>query len=38
MVDVEALDQALAWRAAEVDEFPLTLDLRRRRPQHWGRG
>ena len=38
MVDVEALDQALAWRAAEADEFPLTLDLRRRRPQHWGRG
>ena len=38
MVDVEALDQALAWRAAEADEFPVTLDLRRRRPQHWGRG
>ena len=38
MVDVEALDQALAWRAAELDEFPVTLDLRRRRPEHWGRG
>ena len=27
-----------AWRAAEPDEFPVTLDLRRRRPPHWGRG
>ncbi|HEV2930628.1 MAG TPA: transglutaminase family protein, partial [Propionibacteriaceae bacterium] len=38
MVDVEALDQAQAWRAAEPDEYPATLDLRRRRPQSWGRG
>ena len=28
----------LAWRAAEADEYPLTLDLRRRVPRHWGRG
>ena len=38
MVDVEALDRALAWRAAEPDEFPATLDLRRHQPQGWGRG
>ena len=28
----------LAWRAAEQDEFPTTLDLRRSRPPGWGRG
>ena len=38
MVDVEALDQAQACRGAEPDEFPVTLDLRRRRPHRWGRG
>ena len=38
VVDLEALDAALAWRAAEVDEYPVTLDLRRRRPSQWGRG
>jgi uncharacterized protein (DUF2126 family)/transglutaminase-like putative cysteine protease len=38
MVDVEALDQAQAWRAAEPAEYPATLDLRRHRPQAWGRG
>jgi uncharacterized protein (DUF2126 family) len=37
MVDVEAMDSALAWRAAEPNEFPATLDLRRRRPLDWGR-
>ena len=37
-VDLEALDAARAWRAAEPDEYPLTLDLRRRRPPRWGRG
>ena len=37
MVDVEALDAQLAWRAAGGDEFPLTLDLRRRVPRYWGR-
>ena len=38
VVDLEALDAARAWRAAEADEYPLTLDLRRRRPLRWGRG
>ena len=38
VVDLEALDAALAWRAAEPDEYPVTLDLRRRRPPRWGRG
>ncbi|HLL61711.1 MAG TPA: transglutaminase family protein, partial [Propionibacteriaceae bacterium] len=38
VVDLEALDAALAWRAAEPDEYPITLDLRRRRPAEWGRG
>jgi uncharacterized protein (DUF2126 family) len=38
VVDLAALDTARAWRAAEADEFPLTLDLRRRRPPQWGRG
>ncbi len=37
MVDLGALDEALAWRAAGPDEFPVTLDLRRRRPEGWGR-
>ena len=37
MVDVEALDAQLAWRAAGGSEYPLTLDLRRRVPRHWGR-
>ena len=36
MVDVEALDAQLAWRAAG-SEYPLTLDLRRRVPRRWGR-
>ena len=38
VVDLAALDAARAWRAAEAEEFPLTLDLRRRRPPQWGRG
>ncbi len=29
---------SLAWRSAAGTEFPLTLDLRRRVPQRWGRG
>jgi uncharacterized protein (DUF2126 family) len=37
VVDLAVLDAARAWRAAEAEEFPLTLDLRRRRPPQWGR-
>ncbi len=36
-IDVEALDAQLAWRATTDTDYPLTLDLRRRLPQHWGR-
>jgi len=38
VVDLEALDATLAWRAAGPDEYPITLDLRHRRPPQWGRG
>ena len=38
VIDTEALDTSLAWRSAAGTEFPLTLDLRRRVPQRWGRG
>ena len=38
VADLEALDAAMAWRAAESDEYLVTLDLRRRRPARWGRG
>ena len=34
----DALDAAQAWRGAGVDDFPATLDLRRRQPRRWGRG
>ena len=27
-----------AWRASDADDYPLTLDLRRRVPRRWGRG
>ena len=36
-IDVESLDAELAWRAATDTDYPLTLDLRRRLPQRWGR-
>ena len=36
LVDVEALDAQRAWRA-DRDDYPLTLDLRRRTPRAWGR-
>jgi hypothetical protein len=38
MIDLEALDAQLIWRSAGDDEFPLTLDLRRRVPPAWGLG
>jgi uncharacterized protein (DUF2126 family) len=38
MVDLEALDAQLIRRAASDDEYPLTLDLRRRVPRGWGQG
>ena len=36
MIDPEALDAQLTNRSAGDDEFPLTLDLRRRVPRAWG--
>ena len=36
MIDIEALDAQLMRRAATEDEYPLTLDLRRRVPRRWG--
>jgi uncharacterized protein (DUF2126 family)/transglutaminase-like putative cysteine protease len=38
MIDLEALDAELVQRSAGDDEFPLTLDLRRRLPHAWGLG
>jgi len=38
MIDIEALDAQLLRRAASDDEYPLTLDLRRRVPRGWGFG
>jgi uncharacterized protein (DUF2126 family)/transglutaminase-like putative cysteine protease len=37
LIDVEALDAEQAWRSAQRDDYPLTLDLRRRTPRSWGR-
>ena len=37
-IDLEALDAELASRTAGDDEYPLTLDLRRRVPRAWGFG
>jgi uncharacterized protein (DUF2126 family) len=36
MIDPEALDAQLTSRSASDDEYPLTLDLRRRVPRAWG--
>jgi uncharacterized protein (DUF2126 family) len=38
MIDLEALDAQLIERAAGDDEYPLTLDLRRRVPRARGLG
>ena len=38
MIDLEALDAQLIRRSATDDEYPLTLDLRRRVPRAWGFG
>jgi hypothetical protein len=38
VIDIEALDAQLIRRAASDDEFPMTLDLRRRVPRGWGQG
>jgi uncharacterized protein (DUF2126 family)/transglutaminase-like putative cysteine protease len=35
-IDIEALEAQLFRRSASVDEYPLTLDLRRRVPRSWG--
>ncbi len=36
-IDVEKIDAQLAWRATTRRDYPLTLDLRRRLPERWGR-
>jgi uncharacterized protein (DUF2126 family)/transglutaminase-like putative cysteine protease len=36
MIDLEALDAQLTRRAVGDDDYPLTLDLRRRVPRAWG--
>jgi uncharacterized protein (DUF2126 family)/transglutaminase-like putative cysteine protease len=36
LIDIEALDAQLISRVAGNDEYPLTLDLRRRVPRGWG--
>jgi uncharacterized protein (DUF2126 family) len=36
IIDIDALDTQLIRRAASSDEYPLTLDLRRRVPRAWG--
>jgi uncharacterized protein (DUF2126 family)/transglutaminase-like putative cysteine protease len=36
VIDIDALDTELIRRAASEDEYPLTLDLRRRVPRAWG--
>jgi uncharacterized protein (DUF2126 family) len=38
MIDIEALDAQLIRRVASDDEYPLTLDMRRRVPRGWGQG
>jgi uncharacterized protein (DUF2126 family) len=37
MIDVEALDSQLAWRAIPGADYAHTLDLRHRVPRRWGR-
>jgi uncharacterized protein (DUF2126 family)/transglutaminase-like putative cysteine protease len=37
-IDVDALSERATWRVGDADEYPLTLDLRRRTPRRWGRG
>jgi uncharacterized protein (DUF2126 family) len=37
VIDVDALDAQLAWRAAPGADYSCTLDLRRRVPRRWGR-
>jgi uncharacterized protein (DUF2126 family)/transglutaminase-like putative cysteine protease len=37
IIDVEALDSQLAWRAIPGADYAHTLDLRRRVPRRWGR-
>ena len=37
-IDIDALAERAAWRGSDADDYPLTLDLRRRTPRRWGRG
>jgi uncharacterized protein (DUF2126 family) len=36
VIDIEALEAQLLRRSASIEEYPLTLDLRRRIPRSWG--
>jgi uncharacterized protein (DUF2126 family) len=38
VIDIATLDAELIRRAASSDEYPLTLDIRRRAPRSWGLG
>ena len=38
VIDVDALESQAAQRSGAADDYPLTLDLRRRTPPRWGRG
>jgi uncharacterized protein (DUF2126 family) len=37
VIDIDALESQAAWRRYGADDYPLTLDLRRRLPKSWGR-
>ncbi|GAA3607526.1 transglutaminase family protein [Microlunatus ginsengisoli] len=37
VIDIDALGSQAAWRRYGGDDYPLTLDLRRRLPRGWGR-
>jgi uncharacterized protein (DUF2126 family) len=38
VIDIDTLAERAAWRGSDADDYPLTLDLRRRTPRRWGRG
>jgi uncharacterized protein (DUF2126 family) len=38
VIDTDRLAERVAWRGSDLDDYPLTLDLRRRTPPRWGRG
>ena len=38
VIDIDAIAERAARRGSDADDYPLTLDLRRRTPRRWGRG